>query len=358
LFVDPDDKNSSTGFIVDRLTDTLFEVESYQLKPSDEVVQNENLYPGILARILKYDNNSLKPLDWNNGPFGGSLYLDLTLRGSSSYISAIKIKFADRTDPSGMTIPMPSVERVDVSIDGSEWTPTNYRQEAVVLPSGADLVIHVNSTQASYVKIRFRQNISYSTIIGTAAHWLIDKITGEGRWLSTNEEPAFIVNVDKKTSWFNPSTGTDLQGNMILRKIFGVSASRYSISIREIVGESYQYKPISVAESKTYRFSEPIDRVMIRATEFIPEGCSVNYDISHDEGATWTSIYPIERSGQGSDSIVFSEGSLSNPNIQSATYVQVSEKPKSMKIRLKVNSQNNVSPSIQKVSIEPVFSRE
>jgi hypothetical protein len=149
-----------------------------------------------------------------------------------------------------------------------------------------------------------------------------------------------------------------VSGNKIKRKIFGLNATRFAIAIKEIRGEVYDYVTDTTIESRPYIFDKPLDVVMLRAKEQIPEGTNITYELSHDRGGTWVQVVPMERSGQGAEVIVFSAGGSANPNIGSATYVQVRERPTSIIVRARLRATNSAAPSIEKLSIQPTFYEE
>jgi hypothetical protein len=362
-FIDPQDAHAIPSAITDGNDTSMFEVEGY-VTPGQPaaIVNNRNIMPDTrvkVERAVRSDGNiTMTPVDWSHFESSDGLYAEVTMQIASGSVSAIKIKVAERTDILGMSIPLPSVERVDISLDGKTWTSVPSRYDAISSAAGGEIVVHVNSGTASFLRVRLRQSSPYLTTVANACHWFIPKNGSDGHWMMGDSEPVYKIGLHGKADWFRPTILKDVDGNLIERRVFAMPANRYSISIREVSAELYRYASETVVESQEYKMPAPVESVMLRVSEIVPDGTSISYEVSPDNGGSWIEIVPVERSGQGAEVILFSTGGYSNPNIKSAKYVSVKSYPTSLRVRARLSASDSKAPSFQNLSIEPTFSEE
>ena len=359
-FVDPTDLSNNKQSLVDGDELTLFEVEAYN-NPfagiSAIASVSESVLPQRLVSIQKSTkvNGTYEKIDWSAGVAGNTLYCDIVFVVGSGSLSELRISLADKTQQDGSSIPHPIVESVLISQDNTTWTQVSKTQQKVeFLDTSATLVVIVNSPNARYVKIRLTQRITYNTSIIDAAHWFQPAdINTEGYWLSDDKSPAYTYGTGDKTDWFSFKWVNN--DSSLVRHIFAMPTTRYSIAVKDVFGVVNDYLLNTSSETKDYTFDTAIDRVAISASEVIPSGTSISYEISHDSGKTYTKIFPIERSGSGVGIVAFAQGGNTNPNMKSVTYVSVPVPPKTIRLRITMVTGTRVTPIIRSLNIKPLL---
>lgn len=361
--IDPTNARANEQAIVDDDEFTLFEVEAYKAEaPIVATVIDENVMPSSLTKIKRAirsgSNVSMVDVNWSSGPADGSLYADIMLDVGGGALSCLAVKVADRADGNGAAVPYPVIERVDVSVDGNEWKSAEFSQDAISSAAGGEVLIHVNSAACHFARIRLRQSVPYGTLIANACHWIEPADGSQGHWMTDASEPVFKIGLHNKAQWFLPQGMRDISNNIVRRRIFAIPASRYVIPVKEVRGEIYDHVTDTVVTSKPYVFASKVDTVALSVSEYTPEGTSIAYEVSHDRGGTWIPIVPIERSGLGAETIVYSAGGSANPNLGSATYVNVTDRPNTIMVRARLTANDTVAPVIKKLSIMPAFFEE
>jgi hypothetical protein len=342
---------SSERSLLDKSVATYFEVEQYSIPP---FVKDNNYVPMIIERE---ENGILKPYTWDVDS-RTQLYLEMTFSVDGGKLSQFVI------NPFLEDAARVSVELIEACDDQGRWHIVD--RNKILVP---DVSTYIGSgyafkgmgvwqmpmAQATMVRIRLKQDSPYQTIIAHAGYLQrtgANTLTGSA-WVSG---PAYRIGASR-ASYFTPAPILFSDGRRIERHIIGIAAHRWTIPIREISGYSNSYAKTSVMTSSDFDLGGMCSATSISATEQIPEGCSILYELSPNQGRDWVELSPVERSSGDNEVLRFSSGGQSNPNRPGVKYLDVDAPVKNLRIRITIKSVDNISPTISSLSINPVMER-
>ena len=354
-FIDERNVYSNKARLKDNNDSTIFELEAYKVK---EEIENTLILLDIKKRVLGDNTNNYESIVWNKAPDNNVLTATVTI-GTSSYFNTIQIN-------PNLINSFQKVRSLSVSTNGRDW---------ITVVENVFLVPDINAFDENYseyrgngifyipiggvqfAKIIFEQDTPYETKI---AHIHYHKENdpnpyyGE-QWVVTNDDKQdhFRSETIRRTI-INSNGTTSIEE--LGKDAMAIEAKRWSISLKNIYTKLSKYERESFLETKTYRLKGKLLSVSISSNEIIPVGTSVKYELSHDEGLTWTMINPVHRS-KGQEIISFSNNQTYIDNT-AVKHIEVDTLPTSVKLRITINTDKNNTPTIKNIIINPVLSLE
>lgn len=340
IFVDPTGKRADEGSIDDNDASTIYEIEAMAIDPSAKSADY------IPLKIRDSVEGGYADVEYDKAPENNELWAEITLivPGDASMVQII---------PALMNSQKIIVDSILVSSDGSKYeeivrdfaiTPeTNMYLDESGTNAGTGLFF-LPSMTVSYIVLRLKTHDSYNTLF---AHVRERNATGY-------VDPSAYDTSTTKDGFFSPQT-TSSSGETRLREVYALTGRRWSIPLRNVLVTKNEYESTSMFETPVYDLASACERVAISAQEEIPDGTSIEYEISPDAGSTWISITPVERFG-GKEIIVFGADTTGNPNNSQTSYVSVSEPVTKLKLRATFHSTVTATPAIKSLSIQPMTS--
>jgi hypothetical protein len=339
-FVDPMGDRSRESALDDNDPSTIYEVEAIRINPS--VLTASYIETPIRIPV----EGGYEDIVVNQPPANNELWAEITIivPNDSSMLQLI---------PALINSQKIIVDSILVSSDGTDYkeivrdftiTPeTNAFVDEGGTNAGTGLFF-LPSTKVNYIVLRLKTHDAYITKFAHATERNADGYV----------VPSAYDASTTKAGYFSPQT-TSSSGETRLREVVAIPGVRWSIPIRSLMLTKNEYESTSSFETETYRLASPCERVAISAVEDIPDGTSIQYEITHDDGRTWTPITPVERFG-GKEIIVFGADTTGNPNSAQTTYVAVTSPVTSLRVRATYHSIVTATPALRNLTIQPMTS--
>jgi hypothetical protein len=345
-FIDESSTFSNKARLKDKNENTVFEVEAYEVVDDKDT----SIIPLVIKKgTLLNGINTYQEIKWNLAPSNGKLTCLIGIDSSTPF-NILSINPNLNSD-------YQKVKSITVSKDGKTWYLI---AEDVFLVAGINTfderfseykgrgAFYIPYSGIMYARIEMEQDTPY---IASIAHCLYHKeketIPQMGEiWSVTNED---------KTELFRSGT-IKINDIELCKDAMAIDAKRWRISLKDIDLTAAKYSRESILETKPFSIGGNIAKVGISVKEIIPEGCSIKYELSHNNGISWNEINPIERNSN--IEIISFSSSEKESKLKSMKYVKVDVLPTSLILRITIHTDKNSTPAIKNITINPVLSME